>query len=679
MNPLRPTLTLLLSITLSIGFIFSDGRSQQPAPRPKEGTGVVQAPSKRQTPAVPAPSKEKKEPKDTKQPADEESATLKVENTPNLAELRQRGIDLAQQVGEEATGIDDRRSAAIIQAVAADVLWPYRKEPARNLFRRAFETAATYYKETLDDNRQQLDKQIWSSRGDVRVEVIKLINKRDPKMGAEYNEKFVESKSREELERAARAAASGQSQGTSESKFFGGNSAATAGLMEAANTLLNEDPKMAVDVARRAVDLSVSPAFVMFISALSRRDRAAADGLFLHALQGLSAAQTPLPGQLLALSAYPFGEGQIRVRDGSGSSGWGFGKPENFEVNPQHVQKFLVVALNTLQRLADSSITLLPDAASRLSIALYAAKVFESKVAAFHPTLQDQWQEISSRLESLNPAGAGQSILQAIERDNEHREARPADASQQQSGSRQRGMVEDLLERAQKTNNFAERDGLYSDAALAAENAGDPSRALDIIGRMSDMTLRGKMSSWINFNASEKAIREKRYDEARQYALGVDETDLRAYLFFQIAEKMFSGNDRDRATELLEEAARRAVEADDTQEKVRALCGVADLFLKIDQSRSFSLAETAVRAANKVPADKLNLVEGGSRMTRLSRTASGTRTNSTEVGGFDLRKVFGRLAGYNFDRSLALAQVIENKSVRYWVLIAVAESAFVKR
>jgi tetratricopeptide (TPR) repeat protein len=664
---------------MSIGFIFSGGRSQQPAPKPIERAGGVQAPGKRQTPSLPAPSKEKKAPKDTKQPAGEEGATLKVENTPNLAELRQRGIDLVQQVGEEANGIDDRRSAAIIQAAAADVLWPHRKEPARDLFRRAFETATTHYKETLDDNRQQLDKQIWTSRGDVRVEVIKLINKRDPEMGAEYNEKFIEGKSREEQERATRAAASGQGKGTGESKFFGGNVAATDGLMEAAKTLLNEDAKMATGVARRAADLGVSPAFATFISALSKRDRAAADGLYLHALEVLSSAQAPLPGQLLALSAYPFGEGQIRVRDGSNNSSWGFGKPENFDVNPEQIQKFLTVALGALQRLADPSLTQTPDGASRLSVALYAAKALESKVAAFYPALQEQWQGMTSRLESLNPAGSAQSILQALERENERKEARRGDESQQQVSSRQQGMVDELLERAQKTNNFAQRDSIYSQAATAAEGAGDISRALDIVGRISDLTYRGKMSSWINFNASEKAITEKRYDEARRYALEVNETDYRAYLFFQIAEKVFKDNDRDRASELLEEAARRAVEADDTQEKVKALCGIADLFLKIDQARSFNLAETAVRAANKVPSDKLNLVEGGARMIRTLSNAGSTRTSSTDVSGFDLRKVFGRLAGYDFDRSLALAQAIENKSVRCWAMIAVAESAFVKR
>lgn len=678
MKPLRPTMTLLFSIAMSIGFIFSGARSQQPPPKQSAGTGGAQAPGKRSTPAVPAASKEKKEPKKTAQPTDEEGATLKAENKPNLAELRQRGIDIAQQIGEEANGIDDRRSAAIIQAVAADIIWPYREEIARDLFRKAFETAATHYQETLDDNRRQLSKQSWTSLGDVRIEVIKLISKRDPKMGAEYNEKFIDGKSREEQERAARAA-SGQGQGSGESKFFGGNASAASGLMDAARTLLDGDPKMAADVARRAADLSVSPAFIMFISNLSRRDRAAADQLFLHALAALSAAQAPFPGQLLALSAYPFGEGEIRVRDGSNSSGWGFGKPENFEVNPQHVQKFLTVALGVLQKLADPSIMQAPDAASRLSVGLYTAKVFEPKVAAFHPALQEQWQEMTGKLETLNPAGSGQKILQALEQDTKRKEDRPGAASSQQGNSRQKTMADDLLERAQKTNDFAQRDGLYSQAALAAEGAGDVSKALEIVGRISDMTFREKMKSWINFNASQKALRDKRYDEARQYALGVDETDYRAYLFFQIAEKVLGDKNRDRATELLEEAAGRAVEADDTLEKVKALCGVADLFLKIDQNRSFTLAEAVVRAANKVPADKLNLIEGGAQMIRTLSNASGTSTNSTDVGGFDMRKLFDRLAGYDFDRSLALAQAIEKKSVRFWAIIAVTESVLAKK
>src|SRR5215510_5482462 len=199
MNPLRPAITLLLSVSLSIGLLSTGGHSQQPAQKPGAQPGT-----KQQAPKVPAASKEKK----AAEPADKEGATAepapKGENKSNLAELQQRGLDLAQQVGEAAYELDDRRNSAIIQAVAADLIWPYRNEPARELFRKAFETAVTHYQKTRDDNRRQISKNSWTSRQDVRVEVLKLINKRDPKMGDEYTEKFIESKKRDEEERATR-------------------------------------------------------------------------------------------------------------------------------------------------------------------------------------------------------------------------------------------------------------------------------------------------------------------------------------------------------------------------------------------------------------------------------------------------------------------------------------------
>src|SRR5262249_46381577 len=152
----------------------------------------------------------------------------------------------------------DRRKAAIIQAVAADVIWPYREQLARDLFRRAFETAVTHSQETQNDKGQQASQSDRAPRTDVRIEVLKLINKRDPKMGGEYNEKFSEAKVRETQERTLRNPGSGQRLGSGAHNFFGSNVPAVEGLMSIANALLNEDSKMAADVARRAVGLGVS-------------------------------------------------------------------------------------------------------------------------------------------------------------------------------------------------------------------------------------------------------------------------------------------------------------------------------------------------------------------------------------------------------------------------------------
>jgi hypothetical protein len=120
-------------------------------------------------------------------------------------------------------------------------------------------------------------------------------------------------------------------------------------------------------------------------------------------------------------------------------------------------------------------------------------------------------------------------------------------------------------------------------------------------------------------------------------------------------------------------------DAGDTQEKVKALLSVANLFLKIDRDRAFGLAEAARRAANKVPAEKLKLGEEDSQMVRVMNYGGATLSTTTEVAGFDTRKVFGRLAGHDFDRALALAQALENKSVRCRAMIAVAESALAKK
>jgi len=616
------------------------------------------------------------------QKSTEEDETGAAERN-KISELQQRGVELAVRVGEMAKEIDDRRNSAIIMAVAADLLFPYREELARELFQRAFDTAVAYYQEPPEDNLGQQSKNSGRSRKDVRVEVIKLINKRDPKIGAEYNEKYIEAKKKEDPERAAREfGGSGPNAG----RFFGNNVAATNGLIDAANTLLIEDARLAVDIARRAVDVGISPTMSGFLSTLAGRDRSAADGLYLHALEGLRSNPAPLPGQLLALSAYPFGEGEIKISDGSNNSSWGFGKPTNFVVNPQLIQNYLTVSLGTLIRLADPAVTQLPDGASLISYALYAAKRLEPKVVEFHPALHEQWLTVTSRLAALNAADRVMKINREVERENEQRVARQRDEQRAQASPGLRpnaeselDRVKTLLDQAQQTTNFAQRDQQYGQAALSAARAGDIARALEITTRVSDMTYRGKLKSWINFDAAQAASGEKRYEDARKYALDVDEIDQRTYLLFEIARRALGDNNRPRALELLEEAARRAGDGDDTSEKVKAQLGIANLYLKVDQVYSFNLAETAVRAANRIPSDKMTLGEDDGVLSRTISYGGGTSTNRTNVDGFDTRIVFRALAAHDFDRSLALAQSFENKSIRCRSMMAVAESAFVKK
>ncbi|HKX32667.1 MAG TPA: hypothetical protein VJ302_33585, partial [Blastocatellia bacterium] len=651
MNLFCAAISLQLSMTWPAGALSSGWQQPQPArPAAERAAGAQSATKKKEEKGPPGGNEAPVSPKSGK--------------GPNLSELQRKGLDLAEQVGAEVSGISDRRNSALIQAVAADLLWLYRREQARELFRKAFETAVAYYQEPpRHDSSNSPNWNGGKSRRDVRVEILKLINKRDAELGREYNGKFVEAK---KLEEEARAASSPQRRSGS-SDFFNPSVPVTDGLIEAANSLIGDDVKLAAEMARRAVEVGVSADVSGFLFTLADRNRVAADDLYLYALEGLNSNPAPLPGELMALSAYPFGESSIVISDGAHTASWGFTGSDQLKLNPQMAGRFLATSLNALLRVADPAVPQSPGRSSQLGAALFAARALESKVAAHAPALQDQWQALIARLAASNAGGPGANTVRSTER----KDAPPREAQKPPT-------VETLLERAQKTTNFTQRNNLYREAALTAVNSGDEARALEIAGRISDQDFRGRLTSWIHFEAALKAAREKRYDEARKHALSVEELGDRAYLFFESARIALRDPDRLRAQGLLEEAAAQAAETDETPEKVRILCGLAGLYLKIDQARSFNLAEAAVRAANKVPEGRLNPGEEDSQLVRVLSYDGNTHTNTINVGGFDIRRTFGELAARDFDRTQALAQIVENQSLRYRALIAVAESAFAK-
>ncbi len=81
-----------------------------------------------------------------------------------------------------------------------------------------------------------------------------------------------------------------------------------SGLLDAASPLLQTDPKTAVELARRASRRAagVPQGAPSFLFQLAGKDRAAADNLFLVALDHISRDPVVVPGQWLLLAAYPF-------------------------------------------------------------------------------------------------------------------------------------------------------------------------------------------------------------------------------------------------------------------------------------------------------------------------------------------------------------------------------------
>ncbi len=627
------SLTIVFSCSLALFFV----------------NAIAQPRSNRQEPQPPGEADKNRKRSEAETSRPESDVTL----------IRQAAEVLIRQAAEEAASIDDRRSAVRIQGMAAEALWNRDQEYARKIFRRAFDAAIAYYREGKYSHRLQVARGLSIGRPDIRLEIIVQVNRRDRALGEQFMEKYVEEKQNELEEQ--RGVATGPFDSA-----LGKVDLAAGDFLSIAESLLEVDRAAAFAVAQRGLTSGIPQAAGYFFTFLAAHDRAAADQMYRMALERLGRDSAPVPGQLLLLSAYPFGDGQVWIAGGDGVNSYRFEVPRDFVIEKALAQSFIQVALTVLTRTAGSDLSQFPDARSRLGSALFAARLLEPKVAQFQPSLLPEWRTVAMKL-MASASDKSNDVDQALEQVKETRESSlPRDG---------RERIEKLLDRADRTSNSAQRDDLYRQAASEADRLGYESWALDIADKIGDLEYRQQVRSALYFNAAIRAVRHKRFDNARRLALQVDAIDERAYLFLEIARAVIKDKDRVRA--LLEEGAQWALAAPNTPARLRALLGITHLYASIDSLRSFELAAEAVRTANKIPAYDSDQ----NRLIRASSSPSG-QTSSVEVKsveGFDLAKTLEILAGIDFYRTLGLAQSLESKPLKLATVVTIAASVIDKK
>lgn len=606
--------------------------------------------------------------------ADKAEKTDKAEKVEKATEaeltaLEARGIDLIRDAAKEAATLSDRRSAVRVQASAADLLWKHDRAYAEGLFERAFEAAVNHYRESKDDNREQIGRNSYIGRSDIRLDVIRLVSRHDSELSRRMTDQYVIEKKREIEERAAQ-----QPQSRGDSSLYGRGSQAGADLLLAAQSLLGTDLKLALEIATRSLAEGVSSAIPGFLAQLARRDRPAADSFYLTALERALRETPPVPGQLLLLSAYPFGENRVFVSNGSNNSSYGFPPVTDFNIDQGLIAKFLSGAALLLNRMVEINPAQSPDLAGHLNAALFAARYLEPKVAKYQPALIDDWRVMTSRLLAASQERARADIEEALQQASRDAGSDALHAGRQAPDGEG---LKSLVDRAEATTDPVRRDEIYQQAAFQAARENDLARALELAGRVSDPEFRSQLLSWLHFDAAGKAIEEKRFDDARRHALEVPAIDQRAYLFFQIANAALKQKDRVLAIEMLEEAAQKASAAEASMEKLRALLAIAQLYSSIDRVRSFEILNEAIKTANKVG----DYGSEQARVTRVLHRRGGgfTSTSTSNVDGFDLGKTIAAFARLDFEQTLALAQSLEPPTLRYPTVIAAAATLLEKK
>ncbi len=161
-----------------------------------------------------------------------------------------------------------------------------------------------------------------------------------------------------------------------------------------------------------------------------------------------------------------------------------FGPPTpNPTVDPQLVGRYLTSVAGMLTRAAQINPAQSPELPSRIGTALFAARLLESKAVQYQPGLVEGWREVAQQLSVMTEQRSRDGINRNVQDlSQSSKPSAPTDAEDR---------IKSLLDRAERTTDFGQRDELYRQAAFALQR-NDPARAFSLADKISDLDLRKK-------------------------------------------------------------------------------------------------------------------------------------------------------------------------------------------
>lgn len=553
-----------------------------------------------------------------------------------LACDQERGLALVEEQVDEAKTLEPPAQRIPIMIRAADLLWLYREEKARAIFTTAFDLAEKQFREKGDEMREE--KGVRMQLPDQRFVVMNAIARRDAAWAKRLAERVADETNRE-AEKSAAAASTASTLGPAN---------VSDKVIGLALSLLTIDQPTALNLVRGTFRSTASYTLPIFLFKLAETNQVAADQLFQEAVNANT--RMPIDG-LLYLSVYPFALKSAVGQPGSITTS--YQPPPNFIPRPALQQLFLNAYLSRGEGMVDAP----PPPAQGRGLSepantYYGLLGLEPLIAQTQPNAIDRALKLKAALGGLLTGETRSNLTSRSESRN-----RPAKGFDQ------------LVDDAENEKDATRRDGALGMVILNAPDSESDERLLDLAKKISDLKFRGQLLDFLNFKFAQKATREGRLGEAAQFASKVEQLEERAYLSVQIAaEGLKRYKDRQRAAEILNEAAAAALKADNTNEKARALLGVTHVFASFDPPRAFEVLDDAIKTIN-------HLTNPDFSSTNIPQRIQGptfTRYAMLSVEGFSLENTFRELGPFDFDGAVILARKLEDKSQRATAIIALS-------
>jgi hypothetical protein len=553
-----------------------------------------------------------------------------------------RAVSLVETQLSEAKMLGDIARRLRVMTRAADLLWPYERETAREIFRQAYDLASKdFHEHEKDEPSQGLGSAfVVVRRTDQRFVVMTAIARRDPAWATQLADAVAEEM-RRAAEQSSNAAAENMRRDMSD------RADETLGL---AQSLLTVDRDTAVTLARGSFRQPASYALMFFLFKLAETDRAAADALYMEALNAYSERTAT---DLAYLSVYAFA---LNREPAPVPVAVYYQPPKGFAPNAQQSALFLDALFRQVERAFKSA----EDAP--------AEDVYMSEQA----NLLVMLTTLEPHIARLNPSMLGRAIAlrgMATAAANAQSRARAEEFARMLSEYDDEGMFDRTLERLDDERDPAKRDFAIASLVISARGREEFARVEGLLDKVGDTPLREKLASYLYFRWTQQSVKEGQLDDATRLSKKVAELDYRALLSFEIAgAALKKTNDRARAAELLDAVAAEAEKAPDTPAKARALLGAAHLYADFDVTRASQLLRAAVKVVNLLP----NPDFSSETIGREIGNSVFTMYAMYNVPGMRLENAFRELGALDFESALSAANELSDKYQRALAVLALA-------
>ncbi|HWX42918.1 MAG TPA: hypothetical protein VN345_17350 [Blastocatellia bacterium] len=571
----------------------------------------------------------------------------------DLGSSQQQALFAIDELIAEARGYDDRLLEIRVKAEAADLIWPFNPDRARQTLLDAFDGAAALKIESANTNAIKTDSAESHTTAGQRLEllsrVIRFAHKHDPLLAAKLMARLDDLKgsrgliSRDSVERISEHGA--------------------ADIDLAQDLLKAGDQSEAIRLMRESLAQGRSTSFLTVLEQIRRVDPGAGDKLFLDAVRTeLNSSYDPNGILMLGLYLFAPGHYSIHFRNGQALVGAGIDLGAKPDADPSLARPYLEAAAAVLTRYQ-----LDPDApalAGRLTLKQFAITQLLPLFQRYMPERVEALREQLSDLARIGlDAAAG---------------PKPASGAAPPTGGYPSFMRDDrptgeLIEELDRVPGEDARDTRYIDAVIAAMNSNDLDRARTLAARIGSATYRGPLIELVDLRRAVAAIAHGELEEAQKIASAELTAERLAIAYCSLSSAWFQKGDSTLGQELANQASIAANRIDDPARRGQVYVYIATGLAKKDPLRAFQSAEAAIKAVDA--AERFDATGRG----LLFRIFKPDRTVTTQSFAIpyesSLVSLVGELAKADLSRTLGLARTLRSAEPRALSVLAACRVA----